>query len=331
MLTFSSLPLQVAGASIDDLTRDAIGLGLSAVAHGTAKNYAGCQQFFLDFCKSLNRRPLPADELTLSCFLSFLKLRLKVGASRLRGYVAAIKLLHTLNNWGDPFLGKPRLDLVRSAAVKGVGGGKERSPVTLLMLRHFHVQTLNNPTYESVLTLTCILVGFFGLLRISEFTAPLKGSGKPGLKLEHVQLLERWVELRLLHTKADKARTGVKVVIAKQKDHPCPVRWLAEFIRRRPKTGDDSLLFVTRDGKPVEAVWFRGMLKLWCSKVDASGTFNTHSLRIGGATAAADAGLSDSEIQRLGRWASTAFTKYIKPSSASLARLNQQISLPSLQ
>ena len=88
------------------------------------------------------------------------------------------------------------------------------------------------------------------------------------------------------------------------------------------------MLFVTSAGKPMEAVWFRGILKRWCSEAGASGTYNTHSLRIGGATAAADAGLSDGEIQRLGRWA---FTKYIKPSSASLARLNQKVSLPSLQ
>ena len=168
----------MAKASLDGLTRDAITLGLSALAPGTAKNYSGCQQFFLDFCKALNRRSLPAEELTLSCFLSFLKLHQKVGASRLRGYIAAIKLLHTLNNWGDPFLGKQRLDLVRSAAVKGSGGTKDRAPVTLLMLEQFHSWTLNNPTYESVLTLTCILVGFFGLLRISEFAAPKKGSGK---------------------------------------------------------------------------------------------------------------------------------------------------------
>ena len=91
------------------------------------------------------------------------------------------------------------------------------------------------------------------------------------------------------------------------------------------------MLFVTSVGKPMEAVRFRGMLKLWCSEAGASGTYNTHLLRIGGATTAADAGLSNVEIQRLGRWASTAFTKYIKPSSASLARLNQKISLPSLQ
>ena len=170
----------MARASLDGLTRDAITLGLSAVAPGTAKNYSGCQQFFLDFCKALNRRPLPAEELTLSCFLSFLKLHQKVGASRLRGYIAAIKLLHTLNNWGDPFLGKPRLDLVRSAAVKGSGGTKDRAPVTLLMLEQFHFRTLNNPTYESVLTPTCFLVGFFGCSASRSWPPPRRTRGSRG-------------------------------------------------------------------------------------------------------------------------------------------------------
>jgi hypothetical protein len=48
--------------------------------------------------------------------------------------------------------------------------------------------------------------------------------------------------------------------------------------------------------------------------------FSTHSLRIGGATALAAAGVPDSTIQTLGRWKSLAFLEYIRTSIATLQR-----------
>ena len=41
--------------------------------------------------------------------------------------------------------------------------------------------------------------------------------------------------------------------------------------------------------------------------------FNSHSFKIGVATAAAQAGIADSTIQLMGRWRSAAFTQYIHP------------------
>lgn len=40
--------------------------------------------------------------------------------------------------------------------------------------------------------------------------------------------------------------------------------------------------------------------------------YQSHSFRIGAATAAADLGASDIQIQNMGRWKSTAFKKYIR-------------------
>ena len=48
--------------------------------------------------------------------------------------------------------------------------------------------------------------------------------------------------------------------------------------------------------------------------------FSTHSLRIGGATALAAAGVPDSTIQTLGRWKSLAFLVYIRTSITTLQR-----------
>ena len=48
---------------------------------------------------------------------------------------------------------------------------------------------------------------------------------------------------------------------------------------------------------------------------------NTHSFRIGGASAAAAAGISDSQIQILGRWSSDAYRRYIHVSDNQVRTL----------
>ena len=193
------------------------------------------------------------------------------------------------------------------------------------MLAVFHDRTVAEPSFNNILFTACAFLAFFGLLRVSEFTAPAPNSKKRGLRLSNVALQADRAELTLLDTKTDKSEQGVLVVIAKQGSHPCPVRWLAEYVRRRPVSTQDDLFFVLEENSPISAVWFRSMLKEWCGSGGQRGDYNTHSLRIGGATAAWAAGLSEGEIQRMGRWTSRCFMRYIKPDSRQLAALNRKI------
>ena len=49
--------------------------------------------------------------------------------------------------------------------------------------------------------------------------------------------------------------------------------------------------------------------------------YNTHSFRIGTATSAEAAGLTESQIKTLGRWRSNAYRCYIKPTHSQLSTL----------
>ena len=52
---------------------------------------------------------------------------------------------------------------------------------------------------------------------------------------------------------------------------------------------------------------------------------NTHTFRIGGASAAASAGVPDSVIQILGRWKSDAYRRYIRLSDTTVADVTKRI------
>ena len=53
--------------------------------------------------------------------------------------------------------------------------------------------------------------------------------------------------------------------------------------------------------------------------------YNTHSFRIGAATSAREAGISDVNIQMLGHWKSDAYKLYIRTPAPYLARFSSQL------
>ena len=53
--------------------------------------------------------------------------------------------------------------------------------------------------------------------------------------------------------------------------------------------------------------------------------YNTHSFRIGAATSASPANISDTHIQMLGRWRSNAFQRYIRPPPTEVAKVSKSI------
>ena len=81
-----------------------------------------------------------------------------------------------------------------------------RTTISFETLSAIHAKAVSAPSYEATLFTACCFVAFFGFLRVREFSVAYKPCAKAGLLVEHVSSSNRWVQLTLLDTKADRGK-----------------------------------------------------------------------------------------------------------------------------
>ena len=90
----------------------------------------------------------------------------------------------------------------------------------------------------------------------------------------------------------------------------CPVGALQKYLGLRGKR--PCPLFLNPSKHPVQSIVFTNILKrVVVLSGLSSNQYKPHSFRIGATTWAHSLNMSDSKIQSLGRWRSTAYKKYI--------------------
>jgi hypothetical protein len=155
------------------------------------------------------------------------------------------------------------------------------------------------------------LLAFHAFLRIGEITVNNSKTHNPNLIQFHQISIHN--DQAVLTFSAFKHHHGPPVILAVQSQHSpcCPVSHLSQYISARGSSAGP--LFQFPNGAPVSRNFFHQQLAMSLSWSNASSRFiRSHSFRIGAATAAAAAGHHDEAIQRMGRWKSSAFKKYIR-------------------
>ena len=125
-----------------------------------------------------------------------------------------------------------------------------------------------------------------------------------------VSLLEDRLFLVLPASKTDPFRRGVTLTIPAATDEACAVKSLRNLFERFPKAYYQPL-FPTRAGTFSRNYVTRQLQKGVCT-LGYEGNYTGHSFRRGAATSARLAGLSEEEIQLLGRWRSNSYRLYIE-------------------
>ena len=200
---------------------------------------------------------------------------------------------------------------------------RKRLPITPELLQKMHAVWSRDPkSFDSVMLWAACCLGFFGFLRAGEFTCThTKTASDAVLSLSDVAIDSRdtpqVLVVHLRHNKTDPFGVGAHLYLGRTSSILCPVAAVLGYLAIRPP--DPGPLFICRDGSPLSRGYLIEGMRAALSQagVDSS-QFAGHSLRIGAATTAARAGFSDSFIQTLGRWKSSAFTTYIRTPPADL-------------
>ena len=164
---------------------------------------------------------------------------------------------------------------------------------------------------------SAVTLAFFGLFRVSEYTCHSRHQfySQTTLLFRNVTIAPslNLVAVRIKCSKTDPFRTGCIIRIGSTGGQSCPVVALLHYSNIHPFP--IGPLFIFANGFFLTRSHITNLLRLSLPDVPH---INTHSFRIGGATAAASAGIPDSTIQTLGRRSSDAYRRYLRLSDESV-------------
>lgn len=253
----------------------------------------------------------------------------------IRTYLSALRFFQIRAGLPDPSLSPtPRLTYVLKGIHKlsPVHQQKHRLPITMHMLRELHRIWSKPPIqHDCVMLWAACCLGFFGFLRAGEFTCTGTNCTNPPLLPSDIVVDSRTnpqlITVHLRYSKTDPFGVGCHVYLGRTNTTPCPVAAVLKYLSVR--SSSPGPLFLFEDGTPLSrsALVVRLRSALTQAGINAN-QYSGHSFRIGAATAAAQAGYSDSFIQSLGRWKSAAFIAYIRASPTDLAAVATRLTEP---
>lgn len=259
--------------------------------------------------------PFPLDEQKILRFIAFLASQ-NLASSTISNYLAGIRAWALALGGADPDLWTPRVRLAVKAVSRIDSPPRQVEPITFpLLCKIFSLLYFN---HENLMLASALSLHYFACLRASELClnpvtgwAPLRSS----VQFPAPDRMVYSVPSSKNAPKGFVAHIGCS-------GHPiCATCVIRYYLRSFPATPSDYL-FPINGSAPLDYPSYNNYFK---NLIKALGLdhrrYSTHSLRAGAATQAAHAGMSQNDIQRLGRWRSDAYKAYLRPPPSSYASL----------
>ena len=259
--------------------------------------------------------------------------------------LAAIRSHHRTLGLPDPLACMPRVPLAVAGVKRRYGTKERRRPVTPAMLQWLGERLQYGRTSEGSLLWAALCIGFFFLLRASEYLDTGYVDANKGLRGGDVKLQEGGCPCplhRISH--ADEVVVtirGSKTDIynkGESRNHfcsgqdLCPVRALQTLFKHFPQRygqGNEAqeLLFRTEDSKVVPRAAITSLIEQAAKALGVwEGGYGTHSLRFGGASAIWAAYADTTLVKRWGRWSSESFQTYVWDSRRTAKGVSEKMS-----
>ena len=303
----------------------------SSLAQNSINTYRSGVKQYIQFCRLLNFPPLPLNELVLENFVT--SLCGKVGVKAMRVYLYGIQYWATLEGSDSNIANMVRLPYVLRGIRRWQGKSHsrpERHPITIPLLESILSYIDRNYILgDRLMYRAAVLTAFFGMLRVSEYTAPSKTRFDYTTHLISTDVTFsnnfNVMSINIKASKTDPFRLGIKVRIGSTHNHLCPVLAMTNYLASRPRICGP--LFMLRDTSYLTRTNVQNLLRNSLPFVE---NVSSHSFRRGGASFLNQAGLPHELIQIFGRWKSEAYKLYISLPDSFIHDISKMISLHTL-
>jgi hypothetical protein len=293
-------------------------LGL-ALDNSTFRAYSSHLNSYLTFC-SLHNLPIDPTPDTLSYFVTFMSHHIQPRS--VENYLSGI-----VNQLEPhfPHVRHSRHSVLVKRTLKGalhsLGRPVQRKDPLLRDDLQRVFNALPHPlTHDDLLWITLLHCGFYGLLRLGELVVSddpsLREYSKFTLRTS-VSISPTTFSFRIQRDKTDTRYEGSNVVIQQMPAESDPLPLFTRFLASRDsKFPLHPLLWLKSDGVPPSRSWFMRRFRLFFSD-----SFSGHSMRAGGATSLAAAGVAPEHIRSMGRWSSDTWERYVRKNPTLLQTL----------
>ena len=245
--------------------------------------------------------------------------------------LSAIKYFHSIS--GFPLDNSSLIDHL-TEAFKRVTSHKTSKKLSLTVkdLKSTVIWLDSKQTLKDLRTKVIMLISFAAFLRFSECQ---------NLRRSDIKLFSKYAMFFVEKSKTDTYRDGHWVCIARLKSELCPIRNLEEYLLRTSiEESSNEFIFraimcskkkqiLRQKDNPISYSTIRDEFKSMLKGINLNPSlYGLHSLRSGGASAAANLGVRDRLIKKHGRWKSEGVKdRYISEDLKNLLFVSRNLGL----
>ncbi|XP_065922605.1 integrase/recombinase xerD homolog isoform X6 [Magallana gigas] len=304
-------------------------------SESTFRKYRYAFNSWIKWCYSQSPKVqhFPASDFNVSIYLINLSKQFN-SVAKVNEAFYAISWAHEISGTQNPCHSSLVVSVLEGARRLSAKPVTKKEPITSEILQQIVNRYGTGSSSLPDIRISCMcLLSYAAFLRFSELV---------NLKRSDITFYEDHLSLYISKSKTDKYKTGSNVIVSKTNNVTCSYGMLQLYLKIADIASDSdcfifrALSFCKKSGKyklrnsgPLSYSRARELLlnALESVGVDKS-KFGLHSLRSGGATAAANAGVSDRLFKKHGRWRSdNAKDGYVHENVKSLMSVSQSLNI----
>jgi integrase len=310
----------------DQNLRDSIIQWLRASApKNTQNSYQTYKKQFKEFCEKRNLPHFPTRPEIVAAFMRYLHEERHLAQSTINK-LAVAAVADEYKFTGIPAPTKDPLVKATKAVIGRLAKPpKAKEPFTKELFDQMIIKATDK--YVDIRDIFMFMIMMKAMLRESEAVALKKND----VWIEQIEVNGQTEEVLFVFvekSKTDQERRGHTIVLAASDEcrARCPIAWFKMYTVTR--NGSSEFLFhKEKNDQKLSDKTPNHRLKSWLHRIGEKNPqkFGSHSMRKGGATAAAESGIEERLIKKHGNWRSDAVYVYIKESLHNRLRVSRAI------